>query len=452
MKLNRCLAVSLFVLSCGGSVMGQTVARIIKKGGNEAKAMFKKDGESKFVRIEPNANKEYILEIDKADLGFYVYADKDSRYHSLYVSEVDEVVIRETENGFVFEGDNAAENQFMKENYYIGYAENEPAQFSEGWMAARRNEVARLIAAAQAAPLSADFKEKQKALIEFTDLYQRLEGPVNARIFRGEDPVLAPTYYAELKDLKFDDPNIVFVGKWWQTMLTAFEQMEREGIIPLSTSGYFTEYAKRIQNADVRSAFLLALLSHTLDKGYSDDFPLFVAQSEQFITKDNEKQKLAALNERYAKLRDLNAAVRRGVPAPDLTMVDLQGKSYKLSDYKGKVVLIDFWFMGCAPCKAEMPYLAQMAKELADKDVVCISLSLDSGDALMEGWRKFIATKGNETLNVNLPGGFTSQECKNYLVRGVPRIVIVDKGGKIVDAYAKRPSDPKLKKQLEELL
>ncbi|MGL5546752.1 MAG: TlpA family protein disulfide reductase, partial [Tannerellaceae bacterium] len=152
------------------------------------------------------------------------------------------------------------------------------------------------------------------------------------------------------------------------------------------------------------------------------------------------------------KLRDLNAAVRRGVPAPDLTMVDLQGKSYKLSDYKGKVVLIDFWFMGCAPCKAEMPYLAQMAKELADKDVVCISLSLDNGDALMEGWRKFIATKGNETLNVNLPGGFTSQECKNYLVRGVPRIVIVDKEGKIVDAYAKRPSDPKLKKQLEELL
>ncbi|HAC23205.1 MAG TPA: TlpA family protein disulfide reductase, partial [Porphyromonadaceae bacterium] len=74
------------------------------------------------------------------------------------------------------------------------------------------------------------------------------------------------------------------------------------------------------------------------------------------------------------------------------------------------------------------------------------------GDVLMDGWRKFIATKGNETLNVNLPGGFTSQECKNYLVRGVPRIVIVDKEGKIVDAYAKRPSDPKLKKQLVELL
>lgn len=452
MKLHRFVAASLLILSCGGSLMAQNVAKIIKKGGNEPQALFKKDGESKFLRIAPNANNEYVLDIDKSMLGFYIYADKDSRYHTMYVSEGDEVVIRETPNGFVFEGDNAAENQFMKKHYYIGYGENEPAQFSEEWMAVRNKEVATLIAAAQAAPLSADFKQKQKALIEFTDLYQRLEGPVNARIFRGEDPVLAPTYYSGLKDLKFDDPNIVFVPKWWQTMLTAFEQMEREGIIPLSTNSYYEEYAKRIQNADVRSAFMLALLNHTLDKGYSDDFPLFMAQSEKYISKPEEKAKLTALNERYAKLREANAAVRRGVPAPDLTMVDLQGKSYKLSDFKGKVVLIDFWFMGCAPCKAEMPYLAQMAKELSDKDVVCISLSLDSGDVLMDGWRKFIATKGNETLNVNLPGGFTSQECKNYLVRGVPRIVIVDKEGKIVDAYAKRPSDPKLKKQLEELL
>lgn len=452
MKLNRCIAALLLMLSCGGSLVAQNVAKIIKKGGNEPQALFKKDGESKFVRVAPNANNEYILDVDKSALGFYIYSDKDSRYHSLYVSEGDEVVIRETADGFVFEGDNAAENQFMQKHHYIGYGQNEPAQFSEGWMAARDKEVATLIAAAQAAPLSDDFKKKQKVYVEFTDLFQRLEGPVNARIFRGEDPVLSPTYYNELKNLKFDDPNIVFVPKWWQTMLTAFEQMEREGILPLSTNSYFTEYAKRIQSPDVRSAFLLALLNHTLDKGYSDDFPLFVAQSEKYISKPEEKATLAVLNDRFTKLREANAAVRRGVPAPDMTMVDLQGKSYKLSDYKGKVVLIDFWFMGCAPCKAEMPYLAQMAKDMSDKDVVFVSLSLDTGDALMESWRKFIATKGNETLNVNLPGGFTSQECKNYLVRGVPRIVIVDKEGKIVDAYAKRPSDPKLKKQLEELL
>lgn len=450
--MNRYVAASLLILSCGGSLVGQNVAKIIKKGGSEPQAMFKKDGESKFIRVEPNANKEYVLDIDKSKLGFYIYADKDSRYHSLYVGEGDVVVINETPNGFVFEGDNAAENQFMKENHYIGYAENEPAIFSADWMVARDNEVARLIAAAQAAPLSEEFKQKQKALVEFSDLYQRMEGPVNARIFRGETPVLAPNYYDILKEMKFDDPNIVFVPKWWQTMQTAFEQMERDGMIEVSPTNYFSIYANRIQSSDVRSAFLLELLNNTLDKGYSDDFPLYVAQSEKHITKPEEKKRLQELNERYAKLRDLNVSVQRGVQAPELNMVDLQGKSYKLSDYKGKVVLIDFWFMGCAPCKAEMPYLAQMAKDMSDKDIVFISLSLDSGDALMEGWRKFIATKGNETLNVNLPGGFTSQECKNYLVRGVPRIVIVDKDGKIVDAYAKRPSDPKLKKQLEQLL
>ena len=51
-----------------------------------------------------------------------------------------------------------------------------------------------------------------------------------------------------------------------------------------------------------------------------------------------------------------------------------------------------------------------------------------------------------------MPGGFKSDLVKKYLIRGVPRIVIVDKEGKIVDANAKRPSDPKLRMQLEQLV
>ena len=59
--------------------------------------------------------------------------------------------------------------------------------------------------------------------------------------------------------------------------------------------------------------------------------------------------------------------------------------------------------------------------------------------------------KGAE-YHLNVPDGFKSTLAKSYLIRAVPRIVIIDKEGKIVDAYAKRPSDPKLKMQLEQLI
>ncbi|MGL5773136.1 MAG: TlpA family protein disulfide reductase, partial [Bacteroidales bacterium] len=99
-----------------------------------------------------------------------------------------------------------------------------------------------------------------------------------------------------------------------------------------------------------------------------------------------------------------------------------------------------------------MPHLEKIARDMEDKNIQFISLSLDTGEGLIQAWKDFIAKKGDETLNLNLPGGFRSPVVKEYLIKGVPRILIVDKEGRIVDAYAKRPSDPKLKKQLEELL
>lgn len=60
--------------------------------------------------------------------------------------------------------------------------------------------------------------------------------------------------------------------------------------------------------------------------------------------------------------------------------------------------------------------------------------------------------KEGAEVHLNVPGGFKSDLAKAYLIRAVPRIIIIDKEGRIVDAYAKRPSDPKLKMQLLELI
>lgn len=77
---------------------------------------------------------------------------------------------------------------------------------------------------------------------------------------------------------------------------------------------------------------------------------------------------------------------------------------------KGKVVVIDFWFTGCIPCRAEMPYFDRLAETFKDRPVQFLSVSLDTGDQLMALWKKMVSEKDGKSpvLNLNLPGGFRS--------------------------------------------
>ena len=65
------------------------------------------------------------------------------------------------------------------------------------------------------------------------------------------------------------------------------------------------------------------------------------------------------------------------IPAPDFTAYDNQGKPVHLSDFRGKVVLLNFWASWCGVCKTEKPHLQEMAREMAGKDFVVIALASD---------------------------------------------------------------------------
>ena len=144
-------------------------------------------------------------------------------------------------------------------------------------------------------------------------------------------------------------------------------------------------------------------------------------------------------------------------PLPEGTkLVNLEHEKYSdvtfqqiLDKYKGTVIYLDFWASWCGPCKAEMPASVKLQKYFSEKDVSFVYFSTDR-DSL--AWKKAIKMLSISGEHYRLNTEVNKETNALFNVRYIPRYVIFDKTGKVVNDNAKRPSDPDLIPELEILL
>ena len=161
----------------------------------------------------------------------------------------------------------------------------------------------------------------------------------------------------------------------------------------------------------------------------------FRADGDAFALATRKWQDFKAINPYAEYSAAVQAAVERamalrpGRPAPDFTLTDLDGQPVSLSQFRGKVVLLDFWASWCGPCIGNLPYLRKIKKKMAELPVVFVNLSLDSSDA---AWRKAIEKHGIEGVHVRT-GDSNSGTPRAYNVRGIPAYFLVDPQGRILE-------------------
>jgi peroxiredoxin len=110
-----------------------------------------------------------------------------------------------------------------------------------------------------------------------------------------------------------------------------------------------------------------------------------------------------------------------GTKATDFNLKDLKGKTHILSELKGKVVVLNFWFVECKPCIMEMPELNELVEEFKEKNIVFLAIALNDKKQL----KKFLKTTDfNYKVVAN---GQTSAD--SYGVKGFPTNVIIDQNG-----------------------
>lgn len=133
--------------------------------------------------------------------------------------------------------------------------------------------------------------------------------------------------------------------------------------------------------------------------------------------------------------------------APDFTLKDEQGRDVRLSDFKGKVVLLNFWATWCGPCKIEMPWFVDFQRKYKDRGFSVIAVSLDE-----EGWE--VVKPFTEQLKLNFPVVIGSDEMADGYggIEALPTTFIIDKEGRIASQHMGLVSMSDYEEDIESLL
>lgn len=209
------------------------------------------------------------------------------------------------------------------------------------------------------------------------------------------------------------------------------------------------------------------------EKGLDTTFATIKKEIVKFIKEAKNVDPIvidASLEDAYANIEGTKAyfasivALRRelpkGAPSPTFTNYEnYDGTTTALSDLIGNYIYIDVWATWCGPCKVEIPALKQLEKDYHDKNITFVSLSIDddrshkgSWELAKSDWKAMIADKELSGVQLFAPEGWNTPFIRDYKINGIPRFILLDPQGNIVDASAQRPSDPSLRARLNELL
>lgn len=253
-----------------------------------------------------------------------------------------------------------------------------------------------------------------------------------------DSPVLPANYYDFISKIDFNNPE--FSGLYEVKNFT-------ESLISYYSNQMLEDSTIDAQLADAQiRAELLAITKHLTDSALRNNFlfhslssyleyygPADLAWSMDFFVNNcTDTGHVREINEAMDSWSNLLP----GKDAPTWEAVNIEGEKVKSTDFSGKYLYIDVWATWCGPCRREIPYMKELINSFKGKNVNFVSVSVDKEKA---DWEKMVSEDpfGNQLF---VDGAFQSTLATQFKVNAIPRFLLIDPQGKIINVSTERPS------------
>ena len=257
-------------------------------------------------------------------------------------------------------------------------------------------------------------------------------------------------YFSFWEELPLDNRDALFSMEylWYITAYLYKHFLNREGA-RLDKRSYFKRMFERtprladsLLSPPVTSVYLSNEFLMALQLGFADLYDSLAAPGLARI-RDKKIRKI------LSEFRRNKFLLKAGDTAFNFYLPDEEGAYYNLSDFRGRLVLLNFWFPGCSPCVFEMPYERALHKRFENRKFMLINVCLNRTRETV--WKTALKRYNMSGLNLWANENWSGILGRNYDVISFPRYVLIGEDGKIIDPYAKKPSTG-LMSEIEKLL